>query len=546
MSIATMMCILAAPGAGTVLPNGIVLPPVWPPVIDEQTANSATPPYLASPPAVIPIDVGRQLLVDDFLIEHTTLQRRYHTAELHPASPVLEPGEPWEKAGKWKQYTGPYAIPFSDGVWFDPADRLFKMWYMGGLLYSTCLATSTDGIHWERPKLDVKAGTNIVHPGNRDACTVWLDLDEPEPARRYKMFRFQKQPRRGLVLHYSADGIHWGGEAAWAGQCHDRTTVFYNPFRKVWACSIKATLPPSPPYKTRVRRYHEGPDPAAAMNWCGYGDPPLWLGAERPNLSDPGATERAVVYNLDAVAYESLMLGLFSIIEGPADKAAGRPKRNQVFVGFSRDGFHWYRPCEKPLYGVSERRGDWNWGNVQSAGGCCLIVGDRLYFYHSGRAGNARLGPEQEFWDADGSTGLAVLRRDGFASMDADDTDRTLTTRPLRFGGAHLFVNAAIDGGALRVEVLDADGQAIGPYTRAACEPFTGDSTLAVVTWRDAADLAALAGQPVRFRFHLRRGSLYAFWVSPDASGASHGYVAAGGPGYTGSTDTVGKEARRH
>jgi len=47
----------------------------------------------------------------------------------------------------------------------------------------------------------------------------------------------------------------------------------------------------------------------------------------------------------------------------------------------------------------------------------------------------------------------------------------------------------------------------------------------------------------VRFRFHLRLGALYSFWVSPDASGASHGYVAAGGPGFTGPTDTVGTAA---
>ena len=47
----------------------------------------------------------------------------------------------------------------------------------------------------------------------------------------------------------------------------------------------------------------------------------------------------------------------------------------------------------------------------------------------------------------------------------------------------------------------------------------------------------------VRFRFHLRNGELYAFWVSPEASGASHGYVAAGGPGFTGMTDTVGARA---
>jgi len=60
------------------------------------------------------------------------------------------------------------------------------------------------------------------------------------------------------------------------------------------------------------------------------------------------------------------------------------------------------------------------------------------------------------------------------------------------------------------------------------------------VKWKGADNLSALAGKPVRFRFHLRNGALYAFWVSPDKSGASRGYVAAGGPGFTGPTDTVG------
>ena len=67
------------------------------------------------------------------------------------------------------------------------------------------------------------------------------------------------------------------------------------------------------------------------------------------------------------------------------------------------------------------------------------------------------------------------------------------------------------------------------------------DSTLRQMVWQGADDLSALAGKPVRFRFHLKNGALYAFWVSPDQSGASHGYVAAGGPGFNGPTDTVGK-----
>jgi len=48
----------------------------WPPKRDKLTMEPATPPYLKSPPEVIPIDVGRQLFVDDLLIEKTTLTRR--------------------------------------------------------------------------------------------------------------------------------------------------------------------------------------------------------------------------------------------------------------------------------------------------------------------------------------------------------------------------------------------------------------------------------------------------------------------------------------
>mgnify|MGYP006908271454 CR=1 FL=1 len=61
------------------------------------------------------------------------------------------------------------------------------------------------------------------------------------------------------------------------------------------------------------------------------------------------------------------------------------------------------------------------------------------------------------------------------------------------------------------------------------------------MTWKGVTDLSALAGKTVRVRFHLQNGSLYSFWVSPETTGASHGYVAAGGPGFTGHRDTVGQ-----
>lgn len=212
-----------------------------------------------------------------------------------------------------------------------------------------------------------------------------------------------------------------------------------------------------------------------------------------------------------------------------------RPKIKELVAGFSRDGFHWHRPFREPIIGVSDDPRAWNAGNIQSAGGCCLVVGDELYIYVSGRT----RGPGANTQIC--TTGLATLRRDGFASMDAGAAEEALTTRPMRFGGSHLFVNVAADAGRLRVEVLDVAGDAIAPFSRQRCIPVQADETCHAVHWRGTDDLSALAGRTVRFRFHLMNGRLYAFWISPDRSGASHGYVAAGGPGFAGATDTVGR-----
>jgi hypothetical protein len=291
------------------------------------------------------------------------------------------------------------------------------------------------------------------------------------------------------------------------------------------------SLRASAPGLGRSRRYRENPDVLAGAKWES-GEPTFWVGADRLDPRRPDLDIQPQLYNLDAVAYESIILGLFSIWPGqPEDRA----KPNYVAVGFSRDGFHWHRPSHDAFIPVSERYGDWNWGNVQSAGGCCLIVGDKLYFYVSGRAGisgSSRSGVC--------STGLAILRRDGFASLYAGEAEGTLTTRPVLFHGKHLFVNADADSGELRAEVLDQNGQVVSPFSRDNCIPIRSDKTLQGVRWEGDDDLSALAGKPVRFRFHLTNSRLYAFWVSPELSGASYGYVAAGGPGFTGTTDTMG------
>src|SRR5438046_813958 len=123
--VCIIVSVAAAVSAGEMLHNGIELPDIWPPRVGFSPAprDVVQPPYLTHPPKVIPIDVGRQLFVDDFLIERTTLKRTWHRAEIFAGNPVMLPDQPWEI-----QNGEPVAMPFSDGVWYDPADKLFKMW----------------------------------------------------------------------------------------------------------------------------------------------------------------------------------------------------------------------------------------------------------------------------------------------------------------------------------------------------------------------------------------------------------------------------------
>jgi hypothetical protein len=514
--------------------NGIVLPSPWPPRRSELADIPARPSYLSAPPPVIDIDVGRQLFIDDFLVQESGLHRTFHRATYYEGNPVLVPEGEIEQqdphAALTRQTPSPTAMPFSDGVFFDPGDRLFKMWYMAGYQQFTALAHSRDGIHWVRPRFDVIRGTNVVSTRRRDSSTVWLDLDSADREARYKMAAYDLE-MKALRLHVSRDGVHWR-ERGVSGPCGDRSTVFYNPFRKVWVFSLRHDTDG----QNRSRRYFETADFTAAR-WTA-GQPVTWIGADALDVARAEMATPRQLYNLDAVAYESVMLGLFTIYRG---ERPDREKPNDLCVGFSRDGFHWSRLSRDPFIPVSERPGDWNWSNVQSAGGGCLVVGDRLHFYVSGRAGVAGT-------DLPGrcTTGLATLRRDGFASVSdawpagtaraVGGDQSSLATRPVRFSGKYLFVNADISGD-LRVEILDAAGEPIEAYAAARAVPVRGNGTRLAVQWQGGRSLEELAGRVVRFRFSLSRARLYAFWVSPSQSGESRGYVGAGGPGYSGVRD---------
>lgn len=481
---------------------------------------------------------GRQLFVDDALIETSDMTRVCHAPVYCRANPVLRADRPWELG-----YRGdPYAAPFSGGVWFDERDDKFKMWYSagGGKTYGlvTCYAESTDGVKWEKPLLNVVPGTNIVDNSEHDCVSVLLDKHETDPAKRYKMFAtvFNSPSSVSIHLKYSADGIHWGPNVATSGEVYDRTGVYWDPFRGEYVLSLKTI---NGIYR-RARNYLANADPELAVSlahrtfdtesdkYIRY-----WFNADDQDPRNPMFPElRPQIYNHEAIAYESLLLGYFTIWQGPENDECDRlqiQKRNEVLVGWSRDGFNWDRSNRQPFHPVAADNEAWNAGNVQSVCGSPVIVGDSLYFYMSGRYNNPS-------WDSNFATGLATMRRDGFVSMDArGGAMHTLTTVPIECSARFLFVNVDATEGALLVEMLDSLGTPVKGYGVHDCRSMKGiDSTCRMVEWRHGIDMESLVGKSVKLKFHLRDGALYAFWFSDDRAGYSGGYTAGGGRGLSG------------
>jgi hypothetical protein len=322
------------------------------------------------------------------------------------------------------------------------------------------------------------------------------------------------------------------------GLAEDYCSFFYNPFRRVWVYSIKQGGP-----RGRCRYYAEHAD---FMRGADFSPSVYWTNADRldepePEGRYPGAGEAPQLYSLNAVAYESLLVGMHYIHRGPNNAVCakgGFPKLTDLELGFSRDGFHWHRPDRSGFIAGTRRDGDWDRAYLHSTTGVFVLLNDQLVFPYTAFSGIAPDGSRGMYHG--GSIGIATLRRDGFASLDADARGGTLTTRPVTFNGRHLFVNVDCPQGELRAEILDADGKLIEPYASARSKAVSADHTRQRIEWSGADDLASLAGKPVRFRFHLTNGRLYAFWVSRDESGRSDGYLAAGDPGYPGPTDTVG------
>ncbi len=508
-------------------------------------------PYLSEECSEIEISEGRQLLVDDYLIESKTCERVWHEAVPYENNPILVP----ETEIELDNNECPLAVPFNDGVWYDPQDKCYKMYYHAGWFHGTALVVSDDGINWTRPDLGVVGNTNLVIPPRpsyeRDGCLVWLDQHADKAEERWKMFLFNRDrandSKEIAELYTSEDGVHWDYREA-AGRCGDNSSFLYDPFRKKWVFSVRTGFPESGRARSYFARDKFIDEPwktnADAFSEIIADAPVPWARIDCRDTFEEATQFNPQLYDLNAVAYESLMLGVFAVFHGPENgdcEKQGCPKRIDLHFGFSRDGFYWSRPMERvPFLRCTREEGDWDRGYLHAAGGICLVFKDKLRFYYGAWSGKSKLKPGEKgpssggafAMYAGGSTGFAEMRRDGFASLSTDDKGEVVT-KYLKSNKRYLFINAKAE--SLRIELLDRNDQVISEYSSDDAVSFSGDSTTQRIEWKNHSELPDCEG--FKIRFVIEKGDLYSFWLTDYSNGKSGGYLAAGSKDYDSDMD---------
>lgn len=487
---------------------------VWTTAILLLTGLLAGEGWCCNPDAATPwlVPGERQLFLDDQCIaEMTDLRRTMHQPEKRGA--VIVPDRPWE-----------ISLQTRCAPAWDPDEKVFKIWLLTSTnipdVAGTTYAESKDGVHWTKPALrqyEVEGSleNNFVAldpetgwPENAIENVVY-DPDDPDPDRRYKGFLgcYDRQP---IV---SPDGIHWTRLDVPAIPSQDESNLSYDRRTHTFIATLKQSGP--------FGRSHGLSMSRDFLNWT---TPELVFHADEedqerarqniearlasPELAQPVHVDpesyKADIYNTPIFRYEGLYLALPAVFHTTSATPDSNDGFQLIQLACSRDLRTWKRLGDRqPFIGPSPKGKD-AFDTMQLLPPSSPVVhGEELWFYYTGIRIRCRPENAKPPW---GAVCLAVLRRDGFISLDAGDEPGVLTTKPFTANGADLYVNIYAPGGFLGVEALNDLGTVV-----AESERITGDFIQQLVTWRTG-DLAYYAGQPIALRFTLRNASLYSFW----------------------------------
>ena len=484
--------------------------------------------------AVHDIDGSRQLILDGSLIGSSTnaqltMHEQTRTGEILVTSDIA-PERPEPPA------MGSYSTALREGgrtrIWYfvrvdrnDPAT------------WRVLYAESEDGLHFQKPALglvDVDGSTAnnvVINEPWLQGCCVWIDPHAP-PAQRY---RTQAKGYKGdLVFHASPDGLRWQEtHRIHIGACDTQNVVFWDERSGRYVLYTRAWEEFEDRHLDRrmVRRLASDD----LHTWVDEGV--IWEadsldleGRETITGQPPVDYYGAAVYRVPGAGdlYVMLAQAYWHFWQRPPEQRWGRrggpdgppmqilgPGAIDARLAVSRDGLHFSRAGAGAPFlrlgpaGAFDSRMVWALPNP-------VPMGDEIWFYYA--AGNR---DHEQFLDPAaseplGGIGRAVLRADGYQSLDADHRGGEATTVPLRFSGSRLEVNLDTSGGGVAmVDILDEAGEPIPGFSGDAAAPLWGNSVHLPVSWREGNALGSLAGRPVRLRFRLRDCRLYAFQFLP-------------------------------
>jgi len=486
-----------------------------------------------------PVAIGSrlELFVDDFIID------RLHGARsvLHhpvPRETAIVHDAPWEGSGSG------YHSVFQDGSLYR---MYYKAWHLdvsGGRLKSNahplycCYAESDDGIRWRKPKLGLfefrgsKANNIVMASGKFGAVNVdaghpavFKDDNPNCPARaRYKAF-FRSAGPHGLLAFGSPDGLHWSPLAdrpvITAGAFDSQNLAFWDPvreqYRAYWRIFTAGVTTGKTwrPAGVRAIRTATSND---FIHWGPHADltyknsPPehLYTNQVKPYYRAPhiliGFPTRYVERG-----WSDSMRALPELEHRKLRAAASLRYGTALTEGLlmaSRDGVLFERWSEAFLRPGIQRPGTWQYGQGYIA---WHLVETRSSL--PGAPNELSLYATESYWTGDSSElRRYTLRIDGFVSVQGPMSGGELVTRPLTFNGSRLLLNFSTGAaGAIQVELQDASGSPYRGFALADCNVVFGDELARPVSWKGGAELASLAGKPVRLRFVLHDADLYAF-----------------------------------
>jgi len=372
-------------------------------------------------------------------------------------------------------------------------------------------ATSDDGIHWEKPNLGLvdykgsKDNNIFIRRSGRDHIlsvihTPW----DPDPERQYREINWNST-LDGYYAATSPDGIHW-------------TDVSNNPVSTeggdvgnfVWDPNTKRYLG----YVKRRGFHREMKRRAAALttseDFKTWSEPELILVPDDVDDRWGKGMQRSHFYGMCAFPYESMYLAFLWIFQATDDEGY---HDGPIFIELvsSRDGINWKREeGDRPPILELGPSGSWDDGMVFTTNHP-LVEGETVKLFYGGIDG-LHAGPISE-WD--GGIGLATLRKDGFASLDAGEQVATVTTKKLTGAKGLLHVNCDASGGWLKAEILDASGKVIPGYALDECKPLEADKVSHVMTWKNE---MALPDGDIRIRFEMQSALLYSFMAGDGVS----------------------------